>query len=139
MSKRKSIGGVRQHAASLALPSEPKKHKPLDSHASPSDKHDPSEIDKQAYKDHLKKQFVLKRGSAKDIHEAASLSTAAGAEGVETFASIGGPNRNKKNMCSDLRRLMKKDAVMPQEYWAEIPVSNPQTGFENIYISLIII
>ena len=69
--------------------------------AGPEAKKEPLQEDIDDYHDYQKTIFLRNKMSAKDAQTAASKSTKAGAQGVETFANIGNRGTNKKNVARD--------------------------------------
>ena len=72
--------------------------------------------------------FLTNKLSALQTHDVVHSAQDAGATGSEDMARAGGSGRHPKNMCRDLTRTLLKNIIWPDEYWAEIPIRNPDDG-----------
>ena len=98
-------------------------------HVVKSDTPDPRHMDD--YRRHLSELFLKNKNSAKEIAISANKATKAGAKGVADLAQCASSSGSKK-IKRDLMRKVCRKSDMPAEYWAEIPVRNPETGLNCV-------
>ena len=84
-----------------------------------------------AFKDSLAQFFLTNKLSAFETHLLASSAQHAGAAGVEDLSKAGAKGIHPKNLARDIMRSLLKDVSLPEVYWAEIPVLDPDTDAEN--------
>ena len=76
--------------------------------------------------------FLSNRLSSLESHDLVAGATEAGAVGSEDLAKCGGSGAHPKNMHRDVLRVLLRGVSWPREYWADIPVLDPDTGEEHI-------
>ena len=84
-----------------------------------------------AFKDSLAQFLLTNKLSAFETHLLASSAQHAGAAGVEDLSKAGAKGIHPKNLARDIMRSLLKDVSLPEVYWAEIPVLDPDTDAEN--------
>ena len=98
-------------------------------HVDTSDTPDPRHMDD--YRRHLSSLFLKNKMSAKETAISSKKATKAGAKGVEDLAQCASSS-SSKNIKRDLMRKACRKSGMPAEYWAEIPVRNPETNINCV-------
>ena len=76
--------------------------------------------------------FLSNRLSALESHDLAAAATEAGAVGSQDLAKCGTSGKHPQNMHRDLLRALLKDVEWPSEYFADVPVLDPDTLEESI-------
>ena len=130
-------GGVRQEMEKVASSSSKGPFPAdLDSEDPPGKKHKSEDQDyhEKVYKSHLTNIFVNNKLSGKDVQELSQYSSAAGAGGVSDYAGAGKKGDIPGNIHRDLKRKAKATSPMPDVYYAEVPVSQPDTHERSIVL-----
>ena len=90
-----------------------------------------SNCSNNAFKDSLAQFFLTNKLSAFETHVLASSAQNAGAVGVEDLSKAGASGAQPKNLARDIMRSLLKNVSLPEVYWAEIPVLDPDTDTEK--------
>lgn len=88
--------------------------------------------DGKRFKQTMANMFLSNRLSGLETWDVASSATEAGAQGCEHLAKCGTAGQHPQNMHRDMLRALLKDVTWPTEYWAEVPVLDPDTQTEHI-------
>jgi hypothetical protein len=103
----------------------------LQTNSSSSSSSSSSASTSNAFRDSLAQFFLTNKLSAFETHTLASTAQNAGAAGVEDLSKAGAKGFHPKNLARDIMRSLLKDVSLPEIYWAEIPVLDPDTDTEN--------
>ena len=101
---------------------------PSSSSTSPPIVDKPAEDKGLAFRRVIANFFLSNQLSSLQTHDIANSATDAGATGAEDLSSCGNHGRCPQNMHRDLLKKLLKNVKWPKEYWALIPIKNPEDG-----------